>query len=177
MIVIITILNNYYLSLRSEEKIEPNTEECSNFTSFLNSHMKFILTILIVSFLMKENEIYNLNKSYKEIQEIIFYALLYNINNIINYFNSNIGEYCIEIFANILVLMSCLYVEDKEHKSLFSFGKNKQINAVKKALNYYSLKYKKLFDTSELEKISSQNIIKVKEMLLEEKNNLYDSII
>ena len=45
---------------------------------------------------MKENENYNLNKSYKEIQEIIFNVLLYNINNLINYFNTNIGDICLE---------------------------------------------------------------------------------
>ena len=177
LLVIITILNNYYISTKSEEKIDPSTDEGFNFTSFLNSHMKFILTIIIISFLMKDNENYNLNKSYKEIQEIIFNVLLYNINNIINYFNANIGEYCLDVFANVMTLLACLWAEDKEHKSIFSLGKSKQKNAVKRTLNYYSTKNKNLFDSPILEKFASQNVTKNREALISEKNNVYDSII
>ena len=53
-------------------------------------------------------------------QEIIFYILLYNINNIVNCMNSNFGDNFVEILANIMTCLSCLWVEDKEHKSLFS---------------------------------------------------------
>jgi hypothetical protein len=126
---------------------------------------------------MKENENYNLNKSYKEIQEIIFNVLLYNINNIINYFNANIGEYCLDVFANVITLLACLWVEDKEHKSIFSLGKSKQKNAVKRTLNYYSTKNKNLFDSPILEKFATQNVTKNREALISEKNNIYDSII
>ena len=176
LIVIITILNNYYISTKVEEKLEQNTEEGFHLTSFLNSHMKFILTIIVISFVMKENENYNLNKSYKEIQEIIFDVLLYNINNIINCFNSNFGECFVEILANIMTLISCLWVEDKEHKSLFNLNKNKPKNIVKRVLNYYSSRNKNFFDNPIFEKIASQNVIKNREMISSDRNNIYESI-
>ena len=177
LILMISILNNYYISTKTQEKIDTSSDEGFNFTSFLNSHMKYILTIILIAFFMKENDNYNLNKSYKEIQEIIFNILLYNVNNIINCFNSSFGDFCVEIFANILTLMSCLWVEDKEHKSLFSLNKNKQKNAIKRILNYYSTKNKNFFDAPTFEKIASQNVTKNREMILQEKNNIYDSII
>ena len=140
--------------------------------------MKFILTIIFISSVIKENDnFYINNKSYKDIQETIFDILLFNIHNVIKNFNSIFGEYFIEVFANIMTLMSCLWMEDKEHKSLFGLGKSKQKNALKRTLNYYSTKYKKFFDNPNLEKIASQNVTKNKEMISEEKNNLYDSII
>ena len=178
LLIILSILNNYYISKKSSEKIDPTSEEGINFIFFLNSHMKFILTIIIISSLMKENDNYNIsNKSYKDIQEIIFDVLLYNINNVIKNFNSIFGEYFIEVFANIMTLMACLWMEDKEHKSLFGLGKSKTKNAIKRTINYYSTKYKKLFDNPTLEKISSQSVTKNREMITEEKNNLYESII
>ena len=176
-IIIITIVNNYYISKKVEEKLDLQSEEGFNFISFLNSHMKFILTIILISFLIKENEHYNTNKNYKEMQEIIFYILLYNINNIVNNINSNFGENFVELLANIMTSLSCLWVEDKEHKSLFSIGKSKQKNAIKKTLNYYSTKNKKFFDAPIFEKISSQNVTKTREMITPEKAILYESII
>ena len=177
-IIIISILNNYYISLKISGKIDPASEEGINFISFLNSHMKYILAIIFISSIIKENDNYNINnKSYKDIEETIFDVLLFNIHNVIKNFNSIFGEYFIEIFANVMTLMSCIWMEDKEHKSLFNLGKSKQKNAVKRTLNYYSTKYKKFFDNPNLEKISAQNVTKNKEMISEEKNNLYDSII
>ena len=178
LIIIITILNNYYISKKSSEKIDLTSEEETNFIYFLNSHMNFILSIIFISSVIKENDNYLVNnKSYKDIQEIIFDTLLFNIHNVINNFNSIFGEYFNEIFANIMTLLSCLWMEDKEHKSLFSLGKSKQKNAMKRILNYYATKYKKFFDSPYLEKISSQNVGKNKEIIAQEKNNLYDSII
>ena len=177
LIIIITIVNNYYISKKVEEKIEQQSEEGFNFISFLNSHMKFILTIILISFFIKENEHYNTNKNYKEMQEIIFYILLYNINNVVNCINSNFGDNFVEILANVMTCLSCLWVEDKEHKSLFSIGKSKQKNAIKKTLNYYSTKNKKFFDSPTFEKMSSQNVTKNREMITSEKALLYESII
>ena len=177
LILIISILNNYYISTKSEEKIDPEVEGF-NFVKFLNSHMKFILTIIIISFLLKENENYNLNKSAKEIQEILFYILLYNINGIIKNLNSeSFGKYFIEIFTNIITLISFLWVEDKEHKSLFGLGKNKQKSILKRLLNYYSIKNKKFFDASTFEKLVGQNISKNIEIITSEKENIIESII
>ena len=178
LIIIISLLNNYYISFKLSKKIDTASEEGINFIPFLNSHMKFILTIIFISSVIKENDnFYINNKSYKDIQETIFDILLFNIHNVIKNFNSIFGEYFIEVFANIMTLMSCLWMEDKEHKSLFGLGKSKQKNALKRTLNYYSTKYKKFFDNPNLEKIASQNVTKNKEMISEEKNNLYDSII
>ena len=177
LIIILTILNNYYISKKIKEKIDPKSEEGLNFIYFINSHMKFLLTVIMMSFVLKESDNYHITKSFKDIQEIIFAVLLYNINNIIASMDSAFCDDIYDIFANIITLLSYLWVEDKEHKSLFSLSKNKPKIIVKRILNYYSLKYKTFFDSAIFEKLASQNIIKNREIIVQESKNIYKSII
>ena len=130
-----------------------------------------------MSYVFKENESYQLNKSFKDIQEIIFAVLLYNINFIIKYMESYFSSNMYEIFANIITLLSFIWVDDKEHKSLFGLNKNKPKSTVKKVLNYYTLKCKTFFEPANFEKYSSQSITKNREIVSQESKTIYNDII
>ena len=61
---------------------------------------------------MKDNEIYPINKSFKEIQDIFYNCLEYNLNNIIKNCDSKsnkYSEYFISIFINIYSIISKIY--------------------------------------------------------------------
>lgn len=139
--------------------------------SFLDYHMQFILVVILISCSIKENE--NIKeKSYKEIQEIIYTNLFYNINNIISHYDTQYLITFIDIFTNILTLLSCLWVTDNEHKSIFHLGKNITKSAVKRLLNYYT--NSSFFDINQLEKFSKQKISENKKMIMEGMNNIYN---
>ena len=182
LITIITILSNYYIDFyinsKSQKEKDLKSKEYLDFISFLNLHMQFILIIILVSSSIKENENYPLKqKTYKDIQEIIFSNLLYNMNNLVFYFDSPFSPTFIEIFTNIITLISYIWFNDNDHKSLFHLGKNKSRNAVKRILNYYITKYSSFFKNSNLEIISKQSIKKNKEMFMLETNNIYNYIL
>ena len=175
LITLITILNNYYINnyikSKSKEKINLQSKEEFDFMSFLDYHMQFILVVILISCSIKENE--NIKeKSYKEIQEIIYTNLFYNINNIISHYDTQYLITFIDIFTNILTLLSCLWVTDNEHKSIFHLGKNITKSAVKRLLNYYT--NSSFFDINQLEKFSKQKISENKKMIMEGMNNIYN---
>jgi len=177
LITIITILNNYYINnyikSKSKEKINLQSKEEFDFLSFLDYHMQFILVVILISCSIKENE--NIKeKSYKEIQEIIYTNLFYNINNIISHYDTQYLIIFIDIFTNILTLLSCLWVIDNEHKSFFHLGKNITKSAVKRLLNYYT--NSSFFDNNQLEKFSKQKISENKKLIMEGMNNIYNTI-
>ena len=179
LITIITILNNYYINyfIYSKQNEKIDSSKSFDFICFLNSHMQFILMIILVSCSIKENENYPLKeKTYKDIQEILFTNLLYNINNIIYYFDSQYSITFIEIFTNIMTLISYLWSNDNDHKSLFHLGKDKSKNAVKRVIYYYISKYTYFFNSSNLEILSKQTINKNKELIMIETNNIYINI-
>ena len=186
LITIITIFNNYYINLyinlNQEEITKSEFNQNFDFIQFLNYHMQFILFIILISCSIKENENYPIKeKTNKEIQEIIFANLLYNINNIIFFFDSQYATIFIEIFTNIITLISYLNTNDNDHKIIFHLGKNKSKNAGRRILNYYITKYiscfnRNLFNNTNLEIMSNQNIIENKDLLSLETNNIYNSI-
>jgi len=179
LITIITILNNYYIGYYINNKInkEENSHEDSNFIFFLNYHMQFILMIIIISCLIKESENYPIKeRSYKEIHEIIYSILLYNINNIIYYFDSQFSTSFIKVFTNIITLLSYLWVYDNEHKYIFGLGKSKSKNGVKYIINYYIAKYTSFFNSSNFEIISKQSLKQNIDLVMLETNNIYNSI-
>ena len=177
LITIITILNNYYINnyikSKSKEKISTQSKEEFDFMSFLDYHMQFILVVILISCSIKENENVK-EKSYKEIQEIIYTNLFYNINNIISHYDTQYLITFIDIFTNILTLLSCLWVTDNEHKSIFHLGKNITKSAVKRLLNYYT--NSSFFDINQLEKFSKQKISENKKMIMEGMNNIYNTL-
>ena len=176
LITIISILNNYYINYFINI---PNKEENINndLILFLDLHMQFILTVILISCFIKENENYPIKeKSYKEIQDIIFSDLLYNMNSIIFYFDSQYSIIFVEIFTNIITLISYLWANENEHKSVFHIGKNKSKNGVKRILTYYIYKYTSFFNSSNFELFSKQSIKSNKEILQLETNNMYMNI-
>ena len=182
LITIITILSNYYIDFyinsKSNKEIDLKSKEYLDFISFLNLHMQFILTTILISCSIKENETYPIKqKTYKDIQEIIFVNLLYNMNNLVFYFDSQYSPNFLEVFTNIITLISYIWFNDNDHKSLFHLGKKNSKNAVKRIINYYMIKYSSFFKNSNLEFFSKQNIKKNKEMLMLETNNMYNNIL
>ena len=176
LITIISILNNYYINYFINI---PNKKENINndLILFLDLHMQFILTVILISCFIKENENYPIKeKSYKEIQDIIFSDLLYNMNSIIFYFDSQYSIIFVEIFTNIITLISYLWANENEHKSVFHIGKNKSKNGVKRILTYYIYKYTSFFNSSNFELFSKQSIKSNKEILQLETNNMYMNI-
>ena len=177
LLTVITILNNYYINnyIKSKlnEKINLQSKEEFEFMSFLDYHMQFILVVILISCSIKENE--NIKeKSYKEIQEIIYTNLFYNINSIISHYDTQYLITFIDIFTNILTLLSCLWVTDNEHKSIFHLGKNITKSAVKRLLNYYT--NSSFFDINQLEKFSKQKISENKTMVMEGMNNIFNTL-
>ena len=176
LITIITILNNYYINyfINTQTKIENINNDLN---IFLDSHMQFILIVILISSFIKENENYlKKEKSYKEIQDIIFADLLYNINSIIFYFDSQYSLNFIEIFTNIISLISYLWTNDNDHKSVFHLGKSKSKNGVKRIITYYISKYTSIFNSSNFELFSKQSIKESKEIIQLETTNLFKNI-
>ena len=179
LVTIITILNNHYIDYFINNKVnkKENSPENSNFIFFLNNHMHFILMIIIISCSIKENENYPLKeRTYKEIQEIIFSDLLYNINNIIYNFDSQFSATFVEVFTNIITLISFLWAFDNEQKTIFGFGKSKSKNAVKYIISYYTAKYPSFFNSNNFKIMSKQTIKENIDLVMLETNNMYNSI-
>ena len=176
IIIIISILNNYYIDyfINTSNKADNQNNEL---ISFFDSHMQFILIIILISCFIKENENYPIKeKTYKEIQDIIFSVLLYNMNSIIFYFDSQYSINFIEIFTNIIALASYLSINDNDHKSHFHLGKSKSKNAVKSILTYYISKYTTIFNSTNFELFSKQSIKESKEILQLETTNMFINI-
>ena len=151
MAEIITILNNYYIEKYISMEQTPESDNTNfNIAFFLNFHQFFILNLILISCIIKENEVASyLNKNYKEIQDIFFTALVYNINNIIKNIDSNsnkYSEYFIKIFINIFCVISKIYEMYGEKGGKINFNKI----CLKKLLEFYMSKYKPLFNSQNL---------------------------
>ena len=177
----ITILNNYYIEkyLLNEDSFKSeNNKNNFNLIFFLNFHQFFITNILIVSSKIKDNEIYPINKTYKEIQDIFYNCLEYNLNNIIKNcdFKSNkYSEYFINIFINIYSTLSKIYENygDKDKGGKININK---IN-LKKFTESYSAINSLLFNFNSLQKVSKNSFEHDKQVFLKHKDKLINSIL
>ena len=180
IVEMITILNNYYLEkyLLNEDSFKSeNNKNNFNLIFFLNFHQYFITNILIVSCKIKDNEIYPINKSYKEIQDIFYNCLEYNLNNIIKNcdFKSNkYSEYFIKIFINIYSTLSKIYENYSEKSGKININKTN----LKKFTESYSAINTLLFNMSSLQKVSKKNSFENdKQVFLQHKDKLINSIL
>ena len=174
IVEILTLLNNYFL----EKYLNNDNNDSDNFNLifFLNYHQSFIMNIILSSCKIKENETYSsLNKSYKEIQELFYTSLEYNINNIIKNCNSKkYSEYFMTIFINIFYLISKIYELYGEKGGKINFNKT----CIKKLVEVYSSKYNRLFNANNLIKCS-KNTFEENRKLLEEhiQKNMIEEIL
>ena len=129
IVEIMTIFNNYYIEkfLLNEDIFNSghNTKNNFNITFFFNFHQFFIINIIIISCKIKENETYpSINKTYKEIQDILFNCLEFNIANLIQNSAIKTNKYSIyftSIFVNIYTLIWKLYENIKEKNGKINF--------------------------------------------------------
>ena len=180
IVEILTIFNNYYIEkyLSENEMFKSdNNKKDFNFIFFLNFHQFFIINIILAACKLKDNETYitTLNKSYQEIQEIFYTCLEYNINNIIkNCSSTKYLDFFIIILINIFSVLSKLYdlYGDK-------FGKiNLSKICIKKLLEFYSNKYKPIFDINNLIKCFKKSTLEENLKLFKEhKTSFYDQIL
>ena len=161
---ILTLLNNYYIekylsnenmfksdNKNNNKKNNKNNKNSFNFIFFLNYHQFFIINIILAAYKLKENETYSISdKSYKEIQDLFYTSLKYNINNIIkNLYSVKYYEYFVIIFVNIFGIISKIYnlYEEKEGKINISFNKtNFNKTCFKKLVDFYIKKYGPFFE-------------------------------
>ena len=179
IVEMLTILNNYYIEkyLLNEDAFKSEDSKNSfNLIYFLNYHQFFITNILIVSCKMKDNEIYPINKSFKEIQDIFYNCLEYNLNNIIKNCDSKsnkYSEYFISIFINIYSIISKIYE---------TFGKKSGKTNVdklnlKKFIDSYSAINSLLYNMINLQKVSKNSFEHDKILFLEHRDKLINSIL
>ena len=165
---IISILNNYCLEKYLNNNNETNKLKYlpkGNIFLFLNSHQFFIIYIILTSCNIKENDNYALlNMNYKEIQELFYISLQYNMNNIIK--NINIENYTI-IFNNIFSLISKIWVINNEKEGKFVFIKNFDFNktCIKLLLNYYITKNTSFFNSTNFINFA-KNVMKMNENII-----------
>ena len=183
LIEIVSILNNYciekYLNINESSKI--NFIPKGNIFLFLNSHQFFILYIILISCNIKENDNYlTSNTNYKEIQDILYVSLRYNINNIVNNFSSSISPFFFTVFNNILSLISKIWVMFNEKGGRFFNSNNFDFNktSVKKLLTKYNmLKYTSFFDTTNFNALLKNSIVLNENLIIDEKKNIIKQVI
>ena len=164
-----------------------STKSKINIFRILNYYQDFIIYLIIISCLIKENDnsyYSSLNTNYKDIQDIFYVTLLFNINNIIKFMRSRISPCFIFMFKNILSLLSKIWeLYEKEIK--ISSNKKYDKSCIKKIYFYYINKYTSFFNSSSLslfakneKNINENSIIDhidlLKSEIIEKKNEKYD---
>ena len=176
IVEIMTILNNYYIEkfLCNEDLFFSNDKCEFNFTFFLNYHQFFIIDIILVICGFKDNDVgSSINKTYKEIQDLFFICLKYNINNLIKNSESKYSNYFITIFINIFVLISKIYDIYNDKSGKINFNKT----CLKKLVEYYSDKYEPLFNKENLNKCPNNTFEKNKKLFDEHQKKIHDNIL
>ena len=176
IVEIITIFNNYYIEkyLINEDlfEIDKNSKTNFNLIYFLNFHQFFIINIIIASFKFKENESnQSINIKTKEVQNIFYNCLEYNMNNIIKNSNSKANKYSSyfsNIFINIFSFFSKLYQTEK---------KNFNKTCLKSLIDTYSSKNNTFFSLNNLSYWSKSSFEENKNSYEEHKDKLIESII
>jgi len=158
-----------------------------NIFRILNYYQDFIIYIIIMSCLTKENDnsfYSSLNTNFKDVQDIFYVTLLFNINNIIKFMKSRISPCFIFMFKNILTLLSKIWVlYEKEVK--ISSNKKYDKTSIKKIYFYYINKLTSFFNSSSLslfaknekninENTIIDNIDLLKSEIIEKQNEIYD---
>ena len=127
-----------------------NTKSSINIFKILNYYQYFIIYLILISCFIKEsdNSYYSLLKAnYKDIQDILYVTLLFNINNIIRYMKTRISPCFIFMFQNILTFLSKIWVlYEKEVK--LSSNKKYDKTCIKKIYLYYINKSTSFFNSS-----------------------------
>ena len=179
LIEIISIFNNYCLEkyLNNNESNKTNFIPKGNIISFLNSHQFFIIYIILTSCNIRDNDNYTLlNITYKEIQEIFYISLQFNINYIIKNLNS---PNFIIIFNNILSLISKIWTINNEKEGKFVFIKNFDFNktSIKLLLDYYIVKNTSFFNSTNFINFSKNTMKMTEKTIIENIDKIQENII
>ena len=142
---ILTIFNKFII-----EEYLNSTKSKINIFRILNYKQYFLVYLILISCLIKENDnsyYSSLNTNYKDIQDIFYVTLLFNINNIIKFMRSRISPCFIFMFQNILTLLSKIWVlYEKEVK--ISSNKKYDKTCIKKVFFYYINKCTRFFNST-----------------------------
>ena len=164
-----------------------STNSKINIFRILNYYQDFIMYLIIMSCLTKENDnsfYSSLNTNFKDAQDIFYVTLLFNINNIIKFMKSRISPCFIFMFKNILTLLSKIWVlYEKEVK--ISSNKKYDKACIKKIYFYYINKLTSFFNSSSLSLFAKNkkninensiidNIDLLKSEIIEKLNEKYD---
>ena len=151
-----------------------------NLFLFLNSHQYLIIYTILISCNIKENDNYAMfNTNYKEIQDLLYNCLKYNINNIIKNIKSNYSPFFISIFNNILSLISNILEINNLKEGKFAFIKNFDFNktAIKKLISYYISKYTSFFNSSNFSNFT-KNVPEINESIIfDNKDKIIEEVI
>ena len=184
LISIISILSNYSIDLFIIDNVPFPRINNLSLIQFLNNHQFFIICLILIDCIYKENDNFsNIKMNNKEIQDIIYENLLYCIANIIYCINSEHSTFFVGILNNIIAFMSCLYIKDSEkHKFSLQLKKAKSTTdfsktSVKKILNYFSSKLGEFFNHETYKNFANNTKEKNKEIILIEMTKLYQNII
>ena len=185
LISIISLLSNYSIDLFIINNFSFSSNNNLNLMQFLNNHQFFIIYLLLIDCVCKENDNYfNIKMNNKTIHEIIYENLLYCIINIIYCINSKYSPFFVDIFNNIIAFISCLSVKNSEkHKFSLSFKKKPKTTldfsktSIKKMLNYFSNKCSEFFNNETYKIFANGSKDKNKDFVLEKMTKIYQNII
>ena len=182
LIEILSILNNYCMEkyLNNNDVEKSNNIPKRNFILFLNSHQYLITYIILISCNIKENDNYTiLNTTYKEIQDILYISLKYNINNIIKNMKCKYSIFFIAIFNNILSLISNILETNNIKEGKFTFTKIFDFNktAIKKLITYYINKYSSFFNSSNFSNFAKNKMAINESLIIDNKDKIIEEVI
>ena len=173
LVEILTIINNYIIELYFNSDEENKSNDFQKINIFINSHQFFLIYLIFTSCNIKENDNYTfLNTTYKDIQELFYNLLLYNINNIIKNFKLKMSPFFIIVFNNILSLISrILIIANKKE------GKFLNKTCVKKLFDYYNSKCSSFFNNTNIVNYSKNEMTKNESIIIDKKTFLMQEII
>lgn len=145
----------FYAGINENKKI--------NIISLLNDIQNYIIFLILASCIFKENESFPQQRTYEQIQEIIYKNIFFNIKNLINHIDDkeNHSNY-IEILHNIFLFLFIIYdihlkeIDKKKKKNIFKGAFWKSIDISKtgciQLMQFYMEHLKNIFtiDNSEL---------------------------
>ena len=116
LINIISLFNSlclylYYSGTNENKKV--------NLISLLNDIQNYIIFLILISFIIEEDDNFFQSKTYEQIQKLFYKNIYFNINNIINHLNDkqNLSKY-LEVLHNIILFLSVIYnINEKMNKT------------------------------------------------------------
>ena len=115
-LLLINILSMFYSLLLYLFYAGINENKKINLMSLLNDIQNYIIFLILTSFIFEENIL--MQKSYEQVQQLLYKNIFFNILNLINHLNDkeNKTKY-LQILHNIILFLSVIYNIDKKEST------------------------------------------------------------